>query len=227
MRLNAFLSRAGVASRRGADELIRAGRVVVNGEPGRFDHEVGRRDHVKVDGARVELQPLTYVLLDKPAGAITTARDPQGRPTVVDLVGHDVQLAPVGRLDVHTTGLLLLTNDGDLAHRLAHPRYGVEKVYLAEVDGDPDADTVRRLARGRRARRRHDGTGARPPARAGAARARAARGPQPPGAPDVRGGRPPGAPTPAHRLRGPERSTGSSRERGETSRALRWVSCGA
>jgi pseudouridine synthase len=148
VRLNAFLSRAGVASRRGADELIRAGRVVVNGEPGRFDHEVGRRDYVKVDGARVELQPLTYVLLDKPAGAITTARDPQGRPTVVDLVGHDVQLAPVGRLDVHTTGLLLLTNDGDLAHRLAHPRYGVEKVYLAEVDGDPDVDTVRRLAGG-------------------------------------------------------------------------------
>ena len=148
MRLNAFLSRAGVASRRGADELIRAGRVVVNGEPGRFDHEVGHRDHVEVDGARVELQPLTYVLLDKPAGTITTARDPQGRPNVVDLVGYDVRLAPVGRLDVHTTGLLLLTNDGDLAHRLAHPRYGVEKVYMADVDGDPDADTVRRLARG-------------------------------------------------------------------------------
>ncbi len=148
MRLNAFLSRAGVASRRGADELIRAGRVVVNGEPGRFDHEVGRRDRVEVDGARVELQPLTYVLLDKPAGTITTARDPQGRATVVDHIGHDVRLAPVGRLDVHTTGLLLLTNDGDLAHRLAHPRYGVEKVYVADVDGDPTAATVQRLAQG-------------------------------------------------------------------------------
>ena len=148
MRLNAFLSRAGVASRRGADELIRAGRVVVNGEPGRFDHEVGRRDRVEVDGTRVELQPLTYVLLDKPAGTLTTARDPHGRPTVVDLVGHAVRLAPVGRLDADTTGLLLLTNDGDLAHRLAHPRYGVEKVYVADVDGDPDADIVRRLAGG-------------------------------------------------------------------------------
>jgi 23S rRNA pseudouridine2605 synthase len=148
VRLNAFLSRAGVASRRGADELISAGRVTVNGEPGRFDHQVGRRDLVEVDGARVELQPLAYVLLDKPPGTITTARDPQGRPTVVDLVGHDARLAPVGRLDVHTSGLLLLTNDGDLAHRLAHPRYGVEKVYDADVDGDPDAETVRRLAAG-------------------------------------------------------------------------------
>jgi 23S rRNA pseudouridine2605 synthase len=148
VRLNAFLARAGVASRRGADELIRAGRVRVNGEPARFDHNVGGRDRVEVDGARVEVQTLTYVLLDKPAGAITTAIDPQGRQTVVDLVGHDVRVKPVGRLDVHTTGLLLLTNDGDLAHRLAHPRYGVEKVYVADVDGDPDPATVRRLAEG-------------------------------------------------------------------------------
>jgi 23S rRNA pseudouridine2605 synthase len=88
------------------------------------------------------------VLLDKPAGTLTTARDPQGRPTVVELVGHDVRLAPVGRLDADTTGLLLLTNDGDLAHRLAHPRYGVEKVYVADVEGDPGEAVVRRLARG-------------------------------------------------------------------------------
>jgi 23S rRNA pseudouridine2605 synthase len=148
VRLNAFLARAGVASRRGADELIRAGRVAVNGAPGRFDSEVGRRDRVELDGARVELQPLTYVLLDKPAGTLTTARDPQGRPTVVELVGHAVRLAPVGRLDADTTGLLLLTNDGDLAHRLAHPRYGIEKVYVADVEGDPDATTVDRLAAG-------------------------------------------------------------------------------
>jgi 23S rRNA pseudouridine2605 synthase len=148
VRLNAFLARAGVASRRGADELIRAGRVTVNGEPGRFDHAVGGRDRVEVDGARVELQQLTYVLLDKPAGTITTASDPQGRPTVIDVVAHDVRLAPVGRLDADTTGLLVLTNDGDLAHRLAHPRYGVEKVYEAEVEGDPGAATLRRLAEG-------------------------------------------------------------------------------
>jgi len=148
VRLNAFLSRAGVASRRGADELILAGRVVVNGEPGRFDHDVGRRDRVEVDGTRVELQALTYVLLDKPAGAITTAHDPQGRQTVVDLVGHEVRLAPVGRLDVHTTGLLLLTNDGPLAHRLAHPRYGVEKVYVADVEGRPSTEALTALAEG-------------------------------------------------------------------------------
>ena len=147
MRLNAYLARAGVASRRGADELIKAGRVTVNGEPGQLNTFVQSRDRVELDGERVELQPLAYVLLHKPAGAVTTARDPQGRRTVVELVDHPARVVPVGRLDADTTGALLLTNDGELAHRLAHPRYEVEKVYEAEVEGEPD----RRRARAARA----------------------------------------------------------------------------
>ena len=148
MRLNAFLARAGVASRRKADELIKAGRVTVNGEPGQLNTFVQADDRVEVDGRPVAKQRLAYVLLNKPAGVVTTARDPQGRPTVVDLVGHETRVVPVGRLDADTTGALLLTNDGPLAHRLAHPRYGVEKVYEVEVDGDPGEDALRRLCEG-------------------------------------------------------------------------------
>src|SRR5215210_1362280 len=144
MRLNAYLARAGVASRRRADELIKAGRVRVNGEPGTLNTFVGARDAVQVDGRRVSPQRLAYVLLHKPRGVVTTARDPQGRPTVVDLVGHETRVVPVGRLDADTTGALLMTNDGELAHRLAHPRYWVEKVYEAEVEGDPPPEALRR-----------------------------------------------------------------------------------
>jgi pseudouridine synthase len=148
MRLNAYVALAGVASRRGADELIKAGRVRVNGEPGRLNTFVEAGDAVEVDGRRVEPQQLGYVLLHKPAGIVTTARDPQGRPTVVELVDHPARVVPVGRLDADTTGALLLTNDGPLAHRLAHPRYGVEKVYEAEVEGRPSDAALRRLAEG-------------------------------------------------------------------------------
>ena len=148
MRLNSYLARAGVASRRGADELIKAGRVTVNGEPGQLNTFVQTLDRVEVDGAPVAKQRLAYVLLNKPAGVVTTARDPQGRPTVVDLVGHESRVVPVGRLDVDTTGALLLTNDGQLAHRLAHPRYGVEKVYEAEVGGNPGEKVLQALREG-------------------------------------------------------------------------------
>ncbi|HJU36702.1 MAG TPA: pseudouridine synthase [Gaiellaceae bacterium] len=148
MRLNAFLARAGVASRRRADELIKAGRVTVNGEPGQLNSDVGARDRVEVDGRTVKWQRLRYVLLHKPAGVLTTARDPRGRPTVVALVPDEPRVVPVGRLDADTTGALLLTNDGELAHRLAHPRYGVEKTYVAEVEGDPREETLQRLREG-------------------------------------------------------------------------------
>jgi 23S rRNA pseudouridine2605 synthase len=148
MRLNAFLSRAGVASRRRADELIKAGRVTVNGEPGQLITVVGSHDRVAVDGEEVARQRLRYVLLHKPAGVLTTAHDPQRRPTVVELVPDEPRVVPVGRLDADTTGVLLLTNDGELAHRLAHPRYGVDKTYVAEVEGDPDAVALQRLREG-------------------------------------------------------------------------------
>jgi pseudouridine synthase len=148
MRLNAYLARAGVASRRRADDLIKAGRVTVNGEPGQLNTFVGSRDRVELDGRPLERQPLAYVLLHKPAATVTTARDPQGRATVVQLVDHPARVVPVGRLDADTTGALLLTNDGELAHRLAHPRYGVEKVYEAEVEGRPSDEALERLREG-------------------------------------------------------------------------------
>ena len=148
MRLNAFLARAGVASRRHADELIRERRVQVNGEPGELNTIVNEGDVVEVDGKRVEKQPLHYVLLNKPAGVVTTADDPQGRPTVVDLVSHPTRVMPVGRLDADTTGALLLTNDGELAHRLAHPSFGVPKVYDVDIGGSPSPDALAALRRG-------------------------------------------------------------------------------
>jgi 23S rRNA pseudouridine2605 synthase len=148
MRLNAYLARAGIASRRGADELIKSGRVRVNGRPGELNTFVGAGDEVVVDGRPVEKQRLAYVLLHKPPGTVTTARDPHGRPIVVDLVPSEPRVVPVGRLDADTTGVLVLTNDGQLAHRLAHPRYQVDKVYEVEVEGEPAPAALRRLAEG-------------------------------------------------------------------------------
>jgi 23S rRNA pseudouridine2605 synthase len=146
--LNAYLARTGVASRRGADELIKTGRVRVNGVRGELNTFVEEGDVVDLDGRLLVPQRLAYVLLHKPPGVVTTARDPHGRPTVVDLVEHESRVVPVGRLDADTTGALLLTNDGELAHRLAHPRYEVEKVYEAEVEGEPDDEALARLAEG-------------------------------------------------------------------------------
>ena len=135
MRLNAWLGRAGVASRRKADELIKSGRVTVNGEPGQLNTFVAAKDVVELDGKPLAKQRLAYVLLHKPAGVITTSSDPLGRRTVIDLVGHASRVGPVGRLDADTTGALLLTNDGELLHRLAHPSHEVDKVYVADVEG--------------------------------------------------------------------------------------------
>src|SRR4051794_3554456 len=148
MRLNAYLARTGVASRRGADELIKRGRVRVNGVTGELNTFVNGGDVVDLDGRLLLPQRVAYVLLHKPAGVVTTASDPHGRPTVVDLVEHESRLVPVGRLDADTTGALLLTNDGELAHRLAHPRYEVEKGHEAEVEGEPSDEALRPLERG-------------------------------------------------------------------------------
>jgi len=148
MRLNAYLARTGVASRRGADELIKRGRVRVNGVTGELNTFVNEGDVVDLDGRLLVPQRVAYVLLHKPAGVVTTASDPRGRPKVVDLVEHESRVVPVGRLDADTTGVLLLTNDGDLAHRLAHPRYDVEKVYEAEVEGEPSDEALSQLEQG-------------------------------------------------------------------------------
>jgi 23S rRNA pseudouridine2605 synthase len=148
VRLNAYLARAGIASRRKADELIKAGRVLVNGEPGQLNTFVEQVDSVQVDGREIALQQLAHLLLYKPVGHVTTASDPQGRRTVVDIVPREPRVVPVGRLDIDTTGALLLTNDGPLAHTLAHPRYGVEKVYEATLEGEPTDATLGLLAGG-------------------------------------------------------------------------------
>ena len=148
VRLNRYLASAGVGSRRAVDELIRGGRVTVNGQVGELGGAVGEGDVVAVDGRTVAPQELAYLMLHKPPGVVTTASDPQRRRTVLDLVESPQRVYPVGRLDRDTTGLLLLTNDGELANRLSHPRHGVEKTYVAEVEGDPPPDVLRRLAEG-------------------------------------------------------------------------------
>ncbi len=152
MRLQKFLARAGAASRRGSEDLMTAGRVAVNGI---VVTELGSKvdptcDVVTVDGREVRLgdEP-RYVVLNKPAGYVTTMDDPQGRPTVRELVPDDIPgLFPVGRLDLDTTGLLLFTTDGELSHRLLHPRYHVAKTYRVLVQGIPAEDKLRRLRSG-------------------------------------------------------------------------------
>ena len=148
VRLNRYLASTGVGSRRAADEYIRAGRVTVNGAPAEIGAAVSETDDVRVDGRRVHAQAQISVLLNKPAGVVTTVRDPNGRPTVVDLVPMPVRLFPVGRLDRETTGALLLTNDGELADRLMHPRHGVHKTYVATVAAEPKPAVLRRLREG-------------------------------------------------------------------------------
>jgi 23S rRNA pseudouridine2605 synthase len=155
MRLNKILSTSGVASRRAADELIRQGRVEVNG---RVVCELGSRadpaeDDIRVDGRRLKrgAPARRYLLVHKPRGVVSTRSDPERRPTVIDLAaahGYAGYLYPVGRLDVESEGLLILTNDGDLAERLTHPRYELERTYEVEVEGLPDERDLERLRRG-------------------------------------------------------------------------------
>jgi 23S rRNA pseudouridine2605 synthase len=149
-RLQKVLATVGYGSRRVCEELIAEGRVTVNGEVAllgrRVDPDV---DLIEVDGAAVAAKPgLVHYLLNKPAGYVTTASDPQGRDTVMDLVPNDPRVFAVGRLDRATEGLLLLTNDGELSYRMTHPSFGVEKEYLAEVEGEPGNRAITRLRNG-------------------------------------------------------------------------------
>lgn len=150
VRLQKVLARVGFGSRRKCDDLIAAGRVTVNGEVAVLGRRVDPGSAVvTVDGAPIGVRPgLVYYLLNKPTGVVTTADDPQGRPIVVDLVPAEPRVFPVGRLDADTEGLLLLTNDGELAHRLTHPSFGVDKEYVAEVDGEPSRAALRSLREG-------------------------------------------------------------------------------
>ena len=149
-RLQKVLARTGFGSRRVCENLIADGRVRVNGEVAGLGRRVEvETDRVEVDGVPIGVREgLVYYLLNKQLGVVTTASDPQGRPTVVEQVPGEPRVFPVGRLDADTEGLLLLTNDGDLAHRLTHPSFGVEKEYLAEVEGTPAPGAVRRLREG-------------------------------------------------------------------------------
>jgi 23S rRNA pseudouridine2605 synthase len=150
MRLAKFLANSGVASRRASEEIIRSGRVTVAGEtvtdPAR---EVDTASEAALDGAAVGARPdeLVVYAVNKPAGVVSTASDPQGRRTVVSLVESPQRLYPVGRLDADTTGLILLTNDGDLAHRLTHPSFEVDKTYRAVVQGGPVREQALRALR--------------------------------------------------------------------------------
>ena len=149
-RLQKVLARVGIGSRRVCEDLIAEGRVRVDGDIAvlgrRVDPETAL---IEVDGAPVGVRPdLVHYVLNKPAGVVTTADDPPGRPTVVGRVPDEPRVFPVGRLDADTEGLLLLTNDGELAHRLTHPSYGVEKEYVAEVEGLPTRAVLRRLREG-------------------------------------------------------------------------------
>lgn len=152
VRLNRYLARAGVASRRAADRLIESGRVRVNGQPVRTLGETvdPERDAVEVDGRPVRpAAPPVYLILNKPPGVVTTLSDPEGRPTVAGLLPRlDARVFPVGRLDADSTGLLLLTNDGDLAYRLTHPSFEIPKTYVVGVEGEPGAGDLERLRRG-------------------------------------------------------------------------------
>lgn len=148
MRVHRALAQAGVASRRAAEKLVAEGRVTVNGQVATVGQVVRETDAIAVDGTPVRAEPIRTYMLNKPMGMVSTASDPEGRPTVLDPLPHDVRLYPIGRLDINTTGLLLITNDGDLAHRLMHPRSKVPKTYEALVEGRVSSAAVRALRNG-------------------------------------------------------------------------------
>jgi 23S rRNA pseudouridine2605 synthase len=149
LRLAKFVAHAGVASRRRAEKIIASGRVTVDGEVVRDPaRDVGEGDDVRVDGSPVAAEAREVWAVNKPAGVVSTAREPGSRPAVVSLVASKARLYPVGRLDADSTGLLLLTNDGELANRLTHPRYEVRKAYRVRLRRPPAEGDLRRLASG-------------------------------------------------------------------------------
>jgi len=151
MRLNKFLAQAGISSRRGADLLIQSGRVTINGvEIEQLAISIDEKnDEIRVDGKKVSLpEKFIYLLLNKPKGYLCTVKDSFGRPTVLDLVGKDKKVFPVGRLDLDTEGVLLLTNHGELAYRLTHPKFQVEKTYLVTVKGEINEKILKKFHKG-------------------------------------------------------------------------------
>lgn len=149
-RLQKVMAAAGIASRRASEELIAAGRVTVNGQVAQLGRKVDPvEDDIRVDGERIVSDPdRVYLLLNKPRGYVTTTDDPEGRPTVMDLISLPQRLFPIGRLDLDTEGLLLLTNDGDLAHGLMHPSNEVPRTYVALVSGPLRAEALSQLRAG-------------------------------------------------------------------------------
>ena len=149
-RLQKVLARAGIGSRRAVEDMVRRGRIRINGQRAELGDRVDpNKDKVEVDGSLVPLhEDLVYYLLNKPAGTVSTSDDPDGRPTVVDVVETDTRIWPVGRLDIDTEGAIVLTNDGELTLHLTHPRFGVPKTYVAEVQGSVAPRSARLLARG-------------------------------------------------------------------------------
>lgn len=150
MRINKFLAAAGVASRRKAEELVSAGRVFINGkEVTNLASDVAESDHVRLDNQEVRLkEEKIYIVLNKPRGVVSTVKDTHGRKTVLDLVKSNQRLYPVGRLDEDSTGMILLTNDGELAYRLTHPKFEIEKTYRLLIKGRVNDDSIEKLRRG-------------------------------------------------------------------------------
>ena len=148
-RLQKVLARAGIASRRASEEMIQAGRVTINGQIAALGDKVADSDRIELDGIPVLRDPnLVHYLLHKPREVVSTASDTENRQTVVDLVPSAIRVYPVGRLDADSEGLIILTNDGDLTHRLTHPSFGVPKEYLVHVEGIPQRSALRSLREG-------------------------------------------------------------------------------
>ena len=148
MRIQKYLRICGVASRRKAEELVKSGRITVNGQKVENFVQVSEKDEVKLDGKKLSPRKKVYYMFNKPVGYITTKHDPQGRRTIFDILNVEDDVFPVGRLDKDTSGLLLLTNDGEISQLLLHPRYEVERVYVAQIVGSISSSTAEKMKKG-------------------------------------------------------------------------------